>query len=119
MNPELKAKWLEALRSGKYTQGRGRLKTNDNEYCCLGVLCDVSGKGFWDVFVERGQPGYTVQGQRLTMTASAVIDEGLPITQILKDGRTYPDSAETALVDMNDREGKSFEEIAKFVEEYL
>lgn len=39
MNPEIKAKWVAALRSGKYKQGRGRLKNTNNEYCCLGVLC--------------------------------------------------------------------------------
>ena len=30
-------KWLEALRSGEYEQGKGFLKTEDG-YCCLGVL---------------------------------------------------------------------------------
>lgn len=32
-----KAKWLEALRSGEYTQTEGAL-CNDGKYCCLGVL---------------------------------------------------------------------------------
>jgi hypothetical protein len=32
-----KAKWLEALRTGKYQQGHGRLKSGEG-YCCLGVL---------------------------------------------------------------------------------
>lgn len=35
--------WVKALRSGKYTQGQGQLKTTD-EYCCLGVLCDLAVK---------------------------------------------------------------------------
>ncbi len=43
MNPELKAKWLEALRSGKFTQGRTVLKDSFGHYCCLGVLCEVAG----------------------------------------------------------------------------
>ena len=42
MDPEVKAKWLEALRSGEYTQGRLTLHNRmSNEYCCLGVLCHV------------------------------------------------------------------------------
>lgn len=45
MDPELKAKWLEALRSGKYEQGIRVLKTKEGKFCCLGVLCDISGKG--------------------------------------------------------------------------
>ncbi|EJD67128.1 hypothetical protein BB65665_12991, partial [Bacillus sp. 916] len=33
--------WIEALRSKKYEQGKGFLKTIDNKFCCLGVACDV------------------------------------------------------------------------------
>lgn len=46
MNPELKQKWLQALRSGQYKQTKERLKGKYG-YCCLGVLCDVSGRGEW------------------------------------------------------------------------
>ena len=45
MKAETKAKWLEALRSGKYKQGRGFLRIGEN-FCCLGVLHDVTG-GNW------------------------------------------------------------------------
>ena len=41
MNKSIKKKWLAALRSGKYKQGRGALRSKNNEYCCLGVLCDI------------------------------------------------------------------------------
>ena len=40
MTPELKTKWIEALRSGKYEQGKHYLKVN-GKFCCLGVLCEV------------------------------------------------------------------------------
>lgn len=40
MNKRIKAKWLEALRSGRYKQGRDKLKNGD-KFCCLGVLCDL------------------------------------------------------------------------------
>ena len=57
MNEEIKKKWIEALRSGKYEQGRGWLKTQDNitkteQFCCLGVLCDLHQqvtKTSWDI----------------------------------------------------------------------
>lgn len=35
MNPEVKERWLSALRSGDYSQARGQLK-NQLGYCCLG-----------------------------------------------------------------------------------
>lgn len=43
MSPEIKAQWLEALRSGEYKQGTGYLHRGD-EFCCLGVLCDLAEK---------------------------------------------------------------------------
>ncbi len=40
MNPEIKQKWVDALRSGKYEQGSEKLRSHQG-YCCLGVLCDL------------------------------------------------------------------------------
>ena len=40
MNPEVKQKWIGALRSGKYEQGSEKLRGHQG-YCCLGVLCDL------------------------------------------------------------------------------
>lgn len=50
MNPEIKQKWVSALRSGSYEQGRCWLRTKDMRFCCLGVLCDLHCKetnGAW------------------------------------------------------------------------
>lgn len=41
LDPAIKAKWVAALRSGTYVQGKTRLRFND-EYCCLGVLCELA-----------------------------------------------------------------------------
>ena len=42
MKSRLLKRWIVALRSGKYEQGNGELKSVDEEkntyYCCLGVL---------------------------------------------------------------------------------
>jgi hypothetical protein len=40
MNTEVKKKWIDALRSGKYDQGSEKLRSVQG-YCCLGVLCDL------------------------------------------------------------------------------
>lgn len=45
INKENIRKWVEALRSGKYKQGTGALKTVENGmewHCCLGVACEVA-----------------------------------------------------------------------------
>lgn len=36
----LKKRWVAALRSGKYKQGKGTLLAG-GKYCCLGVLCEI------------------------------------------------------------------------------
>ena len=41
MDATIAKQWVEALRSGKYKQGKLSLKDGDG-YCCLGVLCDIS-----------------------------------------------------------------------------
>jgi maltoporin len=50
--------WQAALRSGKYIQGRGSLcqwndTTNQWEYCCLGVLCDMYDPDGWEEFSTK------------------------------------------------------------------
>jgi hypothetical protein len=44
MNTEIAQRWVDALRSGKYVQGRYLLKQKrekSDKYCCLGVLCEL------------------------------------------------------------------------------
>lgn len=71
MNPEVKAAWLEALRSGRYEQGRSQLR-NDREtdgvvrFCCLGVLCDLhskGGEGHWGQPEVSGWTRYYSRGE--------------------------------------------------------
>ena len=40
MRIDIRNQWTAALRSGKYSQIRGRL-LRDGGFCCLGVLCDL------------------------------------------------------------------------------
>lgn len=42
MEKKLKAKWVKALRSGRYQQTKGFLH-DEKGYCCLGVLCRLMG----------------------------------------------------------------------------
>lgn len=55
MTPELFDQWIEALESGKYAKGIGKLRTREcgaKFYCCLGVLCDLVGVDLDDVRVD-------------------------------------------------------------------
>ena len=42
MKPEVKKKWIDALRSGEYTQGRHMLQSEVGTFCTLGVLIDLA-----------------------------------------------------------------------------
>lgn len=59
INHELRQKWLDALRSGAYTQAHYRMKVG-NGFCCLGVALDVA-KFDWKDFHESLQSSYIGQ----------------------------------------------------------
>lgn len=42
MNPAIRARWVAALRSGKYPQGHEYLRDKTGGLCCLGVLCELA-----------------------------------------------------------------------------
>jgi hypothetical protein len=41
MKKAIADKWVKALRSGDYKQSTGRLRSSDDKFCCLGVLCNI------------------------------------------------------------------------------
>lgn len=49
---EARAAWVEALRSGEYQQGVGRLAMG-GRHCCLGVACEVAIK---EGIIDRYDP---------------------------------------------------------------
>lgn len=57
-NAEAVKKWVKALRSGEYKQGKNYLKNIDRTFCCLGVACAIAKKeGIIDknfVLIDKG-----------------------------------------------------------------
>lgn len=41
MKKSFMKKWVKALRSGEYEQGKFRLVDANDNFCCLGVACDL------------------------------------------------------------------------------
>jgi hypothetical protein len=62
MNPEIKALWLAALRSGEYKQGTACLKNMHCEYCCLGVLTDLYIKATNGEWIKHESQRYSLKG---------------------------------------------------------
>lgn len=44
MKKKIADRWVRALRSGNYKQGKQSLVLSDGSFCCLGVLCDLATK---------------------------------------------------------------------------
>ena len=112
MNPQIKQKWVNALRSGDYQQGRNYLRT-DNGFCCLGVLCDLYGKENnveWKL--EDGGRNYEFKYH------TAVLP--LPVVEWAGFGgyNPYIYSRSLTLGELNDG-GSTFNEIADVIEEQL
>lgn len=116
MNPKMKQKWVEALRSGKYEQGKGMLKTGDGNFCCLGVLADINGETWFQTEKVVDED----EGGKVTVPCFAFRD---PTGAVHKDitpsgycGVGVEDAQE--LAQMNDS-GTPFGEIATYIEEML
>lgn len=123
MNPEIKAKWLAALRSGEYKQGRGYLQNGKGEFCCLGVLCDLyrkeTGNGVWKVYYKEKtfQLGKSIYPD---FPPDAVINwaEFGDQTSSLRGIRVNIDGLTTTLDDHNDSK-KTFSQIADAMEDQI
>ncbi len=107
--PVFKAKWIAALRSGKYKQGQGALceetKLGVYKYCCLGVAEMVCGNRIENI---------------LDMGISEDLRKNSKVPKILKTPR--PGSIiglGDDFVDMNDTRKFSFKRIATFIEKNL
>lgn len=89
MDQDLKPRLLEALRSGRYKQGRERL-LHCGRYCCLGVTYHLIDPNIYPRCLPPGWEDRT----------------GISL------------DAETHLIHMNDN-GKTFDEIANWIEANL
>jgi hypothetical protein len=105
MDKEVKARWLDALRSGKYKQGTGALKTSDGRYCCLGVLCTVEKPVEWDEARRTMYEGDLVlKGSWSGLSNNLLVRWDIPRGQM------------NDLIALNDDDIKSFNEIADYIE---
>jgi hypothetical protein len=108
MNERIKKLWVEALRSGKYKQGRGKLRNESNEFCCLGVLCNLHAQEHPDI--AAAQTSQTEYMGSSAMPSDAVCDwAGLSIYDMVEiDGvRTNFPITMTMVVHSNESQMQS------------
>lgn len=92
-----KQEWIDKLRGGKYKQGVLALCDDWRKHCCLGVLCRV-------LKIKNITSGVGSGNVGIIEHAYNSIDEVIG-----------PDNARTLMI-MNDTEGKTFPEIADWIE---
>lgn len=111
MNRRVKKKWLKALRSGEYKQGKGFLRrknpnTCEWEHCIVGVLCDVSGIK-WKLYNKNVS----------CITSSGTYDVSYLLPEMREKLEISLDDEEI-LNSMNDK-GKTFKQMARWIEAKL
>ncbi len=112
MKKEWADKWVAALRSGEYKQGTRVLRSAQDEFCCLGVLCDLVGKEEW----EEGPTGiahsYRWGEDKDVSLLPLAVQKEAEVRSVFGE-LPYHDS----LAKLNDL-GASFDKIADVIEQY-
>lgn len=102
MNKKYKQPWIDALRSGKYKQGPAYLRTLDDKFCCLGVLCEVG-----RIVPKENDYNYIYDGSSSSLSDKLSTEFGLNDILI------------STLINMNDSAKMKFQQIADWVENNL
>lgn len=95
----MRDKWVAALRSGKYKQGQGSLRTSEGAHCCIGVLQEeVSG----DVerLGEGSAPVASIFSNKWCEENGVLID--VPYSKQKYHSSVMSDKQVATLVEMND-----------------
>ncbi len=117
MNPAIKQKWIEALRSGEFKQGQSYLK-RDDKFCCLGILCELHRIATNDA---EGWGSYS-----LAPFTNQYHGQSGVLPSIVQDwaGLNYHNYSTNPMINgeslsaLNDA-GRTFEEIAELIEKHL
>ena len=145
MNQKIKHKWLRALRSGEFVQGRRFLTArnadqplsaeNPNKYCCLGVLCELAVQdgiiSKAEELIGTGQIGNDTHTELIATNYDAEEEQQLRVLpQAVQEWAGLPNfspyieynydlQSQTPLAVLNDHVRLSFAEIADLIEEQL
>lgn len=116
MNPDIKAKWVAALRSGEYKQGYGALHCGsddpkvDGGFCCLGVLCEVAVK---EGVIDAGFQAYSWSNFQYGSREGGILPESVCRWA---DVTAVPDIHDGPATHWNDTVRFNFEQIAEMIE---
>lgn len=114
--------WVKALRSGKFTQCKGRLcevKNSKEKHCCLGVACEVYNKYHTKKLSVKVYDMSKYFDDESSVLPEKVVkwlglaDKYAGLNNIVDN---YHNSISDCLVSLNDDKGKNFKFIAQVIE---
>jgi len=113
MNPQIKQKWVSALRSGEYQQTQRRLH-DENGFCCLGVLCDL--------YIKENQlewePSSYYNNAYMFQDMATVLPLSVMEWVGVEEVNPYVNGGPFTLAELNDN-GTTFNVIANLIETHL
>jgi hypothetical protein len=119
MNEKLKNKWVKALRSKAYKQGRFVLRDNENCFCAIGVLCNIYSLGIWELkahgwnYKEKRPKDFRLMYiTKYSETNYLLNSEDLEAMGLRKEDQEM-------IMNLNDKEGRSFSAIADYIESHF
>lgn len=104
MNKEYIRKWIAALESGQYTQGKYYLKKG-GRHCCLGVACEVAIQNGLELSIDNHGLSYYFDGNSAELPTKVKEWYGI----------SHEDEHEFML--LNDHYELDFKEIARRIRE--
>lgn len=119
--------WVKALRSGEFTQGRGKLADGGGNFCCLGVLCqltDIPRKFDSSLGTTYGKHNVAATlpselQERFGISDNPIIKFTKANVEILREyGVSVDRHTWLSLAELND-EGVPFSVIADLIEEHI
>lgn len=123
MNVEIKRRWVEALRSGRYRQGRQVLVEPDHilgdAFCCLGVLCEIAVQ---DGVIVRGGQWYRDPKDPMDENCVALPMAVLKWSELPTEGHCASEvvlGKDIYLTTLNDDRKYDFNQIADVIEKSL
>lgn len=126
-------KWVDALRSGAYIQGKNTLcnlssvSIEENTYCCLGVAAKCMGYTDQELVkhdllssMDESLLGESLANQMLKLDAGDINRSAEDILTILNDGSSiYPVLQKTFNLPNGNSQSLTFLEIADFIEQHF
>lgn len=121
MKKSIAMAWVSALESGEYEQGTGRLRDANNNWCCLGVLCNLHAQAKPRLAAQQedvegyfGEMEFTPQ---IVQEWSGLKSGSGEFVEVHKDDYGETDTWKDELTNLNDS-GKDFNYIAKVIRKH-